>query len=55
MLLYSIHVDINYLVIYCIVPLCVFWGGATHGIYSIDDELCDDVEGGGSSGYEEEV
>jgi len=34
--------------------LCVCVGEedvATHGIYSIDDELCDDLEGGGSNGY----
>ena len=33
------------------------WRGdvATHGIYSIDDELYDDLEGGGINGYEEEV
>lgn len=60
MLLYSIHVDITtILLIYWIVTLCVLRGVgdvATHGIYSIDDdELCDDLEGGGSSGYEEEV
>ena len=37
--------------------LCVCWGGdvATRGIYSVDDELCDDLEGGGSNGYEEGV
>jgi len=40
--------------------LLYFWGGgggdvATHGIYSIDDDLCDDLEGGGSNGYEEGV
>jgi len=31
------------------------WDVATHGIYSIDDDLCDDLEGGGSNGYEEGV
>jgi len=35
--------------------MCVLEGDvATHGIYSID-ELCDDLERGGSNGYEEGV
>jgi hypothetical protein len=39
--------------------MCVFGVGvgcvARHGIYSIGDKLCDDLEGGCSNGYEEEV
>jgi hypothetical protein len=30
-------------------------GVARHGIYSIGDKLCDDLEDGGSNGYKEEV
>jgi hypothetical protein len=56
MLLYRIHVDINYFtdILNCYsvcVSVCVV---ATRGISSID-ESCDDLEGDGSNGEEEEA
>lgn len=53
MLISQLFTDILNCYSMCVLCVCVCMGGgvvATHDIYSIDDELCDDLEGGGSNG-----